>query len=79
MKVFLDQVKGENVVTRCHRRVSGKDGRRLNCLAGLVERLPGLDQFARAFQHQEGRVAFVEVKDDRINSQRPQHLHATDA
>ena len=67
MKVFLDQVEGKNVVSGRYRCVGGKDGRRLYRLLGLVKRLSGFDQLARAFQHQEGRVPFVEVVDERVN------------
>ena len=72
-EVLLDEGRGETVETGGHRRVGGEKVPRPRGGQRGFEGLPGLlHETARALQHGEGRVAFVQVTDFRLDAQRAQ-------
>ncbi len=77
--VALDELLGEHLVAGRDRRVGREDRRRPDLLERLGDRHPPLDERAHALEHEEGRVALVEVEHGRPDAQRFERADAADA
>ena len=78
-EILIHEIIREGIVARWHRRVRGEQrirGHRLPC---LVKAQAARDQFAAAFQAQEGSVPFVDMPGGGCNAQRAQRPHTANA
>ncbi len=78
-QVLLDELEGERVVARRHRRVRREDRRLAHFREGRVERDAALQEIPDPLEDDEGGVAFVQVVDGRVRAERAQRAHAADA
>src|SRR5262245_53888256 len=62
-----------------NRSVCCEDAGCSNLLRGFRELIALLNEFTRSFQQHECSVAFISVKDSRLNAQGAQNTHASDA
>ena len=70
-EVLLDERRSETVKAGGHRRVGGEEVARSGDGQRDFEGLPGLfHEAARAFQHGEGRMPFIQVADFRLDAER---------
>ena len=79
LEVRGDHRFGEMVMPRRHRRVGGEHGVHRDRLQRSVEGEATGGQLAHALEHQEGRMALVDVPDGGRDTQRAQCAHAADA
>ena len=79
-QVLRDEGGGETVKTGSHRRVGGEEVTRPSYGEGNFERMPALlHEIAGAFQNSEGRMAFVQVTDLRLEPKRTKQAPSTDS
>ncbi len=77
--VAQHEVVAEHLVPGRHRRVRREDRCAANLFERVVGRRAGLDEHAGALDHEEGRVALVDVVHARRDPERVQRAHAADA
>ena len=77
-EMLLDEMKGERVVARRHRRVRREDGRAAHLRECGVPGRAGREGIAQALEHDERRMAFVQMPDGRRQPERAQGEHAAE-
>src|SRR6185436_13877495 len=78
-QMLLDQMEGERVVSGGHGRVGREDRRLADLLERVLERPAPLDQLADPLQHDEARVALVEMERAGADAERLERADAADA
>ena len=78
-EVLLDQMERKRVVAGRHRRVRREDGRAPHFGERVFPGLARREEVAHALQHDERRVAFVQVPHGRLQAERAQREHAAEA
>src|SRR5688572_29528407 len=77
--MLFDEVNRERVVPGGHRRMRREHRRRTDLVERLLEGRALLDEIADPLQDDEGRVPFVQMKDQGIRPERLQRPDAPDA